>query len=144
MEYEIKPLDVENDRDVIACFNVFRHLRSHLDEARFIEQVREQTREGYRIVYIERDGAIVAAAGYRVITFLAWGRILYIDDLITDPERKRAGLGSALLDWLLDQGKELNCNEVHLDTGYQRQDAHRLYLNKGFVLNCHHMTVKLR
>ena len=143
MKDEINQLDAENERDVIACFTLFKFLRPHLDERGFIEQVRQQAHEGYRIAYIQRDGEIIAACGYRVMTFLAWGKVLYIDDLITHPERKRSGMGSALLDWLLDRGKQLGCNEVHLDTGHQRHDAHRLYLNKGFVLSCHHMSVKI-
>lgn len=143
MNYEIEQLDVDNDRALTVCFSVFKFLRPHLDEDGFIERVREQAREGYRVAYIERNGEIIAAAGYRVITFLAWGKVLYIDDLITHPEQKRSGLGSALLDWLLAQGKRLGCNEAHLDTGHQRHDAHRLYLNKGFLLSCHHMSVKL-
>ena len=143
MDFKVKQLDVESDRALTACFTVFKYLRPHLSEASFIEQVREQAREGYKVAYIERDGEVVAAAGYRTMTFLAWGKILYIDDLITHPEHKRTGLGSTLLDWLLEQGKKLSCKEAHLDTGHQRHDAHRLYLNKGFVLGCHHMSVKL-
>lgn len=143
MEYEVKQLDVEDGQALRACFGVFAFLRPHLSEARFIEQVREQASEGYKVAYIQGEGEVVAAAGYRVATFLAWGRVLYIDDLITHPEKKRAGLGGALLDWLFEQGKRLGCSEVHLDTGHQRHDAHRLYLNKGFVLSSHHMSVKL-
>ncbi len=143
MEYEVQRLDTGNDRALSACFGVFSILRPHLSEARFMEQVRAQSSEGYKIAYIELEGEIIAAAGYRIVTFLAWGKVLYIDDLITHPDRKRAGLGGALLDWLLAEGKRLRCQEAHLDTGHQRHDAHRLYLNKGFVLSCHHMSVAL-
>lgn len=144
MEYEVKQLDVEDGQALGACFSVFNFLRPHLSEARFIEQVREQARQGYKVAYIQSEGEIIAAAGYRVATFLAWGRVLYVDDLITHPEKKRAGLGGALLDWLLEHGKQLDCDEVHLDTGHQRHDAHRLYLNKGFALSSYHMSVKLK
>lgn len=100
--------------------------------------------EGYRIAFIEDAEQIVVVAGFRVATFLAWGRVLYIDDLATHPQRKRAGFGGALLDWLIAEGQRLQCVAVHLDTGHQRHDAHRLYLNKGFVLSSHHMSLNLR
>lgn len=144
MNHAVKLLDPEESQALTKCFGVFKFLRPHLDEVSFIERVRTQTREGYKIAYIEQENEIVAAAGYRVATFLAWGRVLYIDDLVTRPEKKRLGLAGALLDWLLEQGRQLGCDEVHLDTGFQRHDAHRLYLNKGFVLTCHHMSAKLK
>ena len=130
-----------NDADAVRrCFPVFAVLRPHLSEAQFMEGVRVQASEGYRIVYIEQDGDIAAAAGFRIAHFLAWGRVLYIDDLITHPEKKKRGLGGRLLDWLVDEAKRQGCAQVDLDTGFARHDAHRLYLNKGFVLACHHMT----
>ena len=143
MDHEIKQLEVENDRALAACFRVFAFLRPHLSEKRFVAQVRAQTNEGYRVVYIQKGDEVIAAAGYRVATFLAWGKVLYIDDLITHPEHKRSGLGSALLDWLFERGRLLGCDEVHLDTGHERHDAHRLYLNKRFVLSSYHMSRKI-
>lgn len=38
---------------------------------------------GYVLVYIVSHGNVVAAAGYRIAEFLAWGRAFYVDDLIT-------------------------------------------------------------
>ena len=143
MSSTVQVLDTGDDRELERAFAVFTHLRPHLDLATFIRRIRAQREEGYRIVYLERDGQIAAAAGYRVASFLAWGRVLYIDDLITHPERKRLGLGGALLDWLIEEARRLECDEVHLDTGFSRHDAHRLYLNKGFQLSCHHMSLLL-
>ena len=144
MDYKIMQLNMDDGEALSACFRVFTFLRPHLDETTFVNRVLIQAKESYRIAYIQHESEVIAAAGYRVATFLAWGRVLYIDDLITHPEKKQVGLGGALLDWLLDQGKRLACDEVHLDTGHQRHDAHRLYLNKGFVLSSHHMSVRLK
>jgi len=144
MDYVIQVLRADDDQTLARCFGVFSVLRPHLSEAVFTKQVRLQSSEGYKIAYIETDGEIVAAAGYRVATFLAWGKVLYIDDLITHPQRTRAGLGGALIDWLLEQGRLFGCDQAHLDTGHQRHDAHRLYVNKGFLLSSHHMSVSLK
>ena len=143
MDHSIQQLDTEDPQALEAAYEIFAVLRPHLSKTQFMDQVRAQTAEGYRIVVIEQDAEIVAAAGYRVATFLAWGRVLYIDDLIAHPQRKRSGFGGALLDWLLDEGRRLGCTAAHLDTGHQRHDAHRLYLNKGFVLSSHHMSADL-
>src|SRR5688572_3546759 len=129
VNWTIRNLDTTNSKDLERAFPVFAHLRPHLDLATFAARVRAQCTEGYQIVFIESDGKIVSAAGYRVACFLAWGKVLYIDDLITGPGNTRSGCGGALLDWLIEEGRRLGCDEVHLDTGYQRHDAHRLYLN---------------
>jgi GNAT superfamily N-acetyltransferase len=140
---QVHTLNVQNAVDVRRCFRVFAFLRPHLDEAEFAKRVQVQAREGYVIAYIESGTDVVAAAGYRVQHFLAWGKVLYLDDLITDPAVTKAGFGSALMKWVMQQGKTLGCDEIHLDTGYQRHDAHRLYLRSGMNLSCHHMSGKL-
>ncbi|XOZ32768.1 GNAT family N-acetyltransferase [Halomonadaceae bacterium KBTZ08] len=143
MDHVIQQLDMEDGRALKAVYDLFGILRPHLSKHQFMEQVPIQAAEGYRIACIEQDGAMLAAAGYRVATYLAWGRVLYIDDLVAHPERTRNGAGGALLDWLLEEGRRLGCAAAHLDTGYQRHDAHRLYLKKGFVLSSHHMSLSL-
>lgn len=143
MTHIVKSLDPSDVAQVARCFRVFTHLRPHLTEAQFLERVPAQADQGYAVVYIEADGNVAAAAGFRTLRFLAWGKVLYIDDLITDPALKKRGFGGALLDWLIVEARRQECDAVHLDTGYQRHDAHRLYLNKGFRLECHHMAKPL-
>jgi GNAT superfamily N-acetyltransferase len=141
--YQVQTLDPRDRVQAGRCFRVFSSLRPHLTEEQFVQRLLVQAEEHYAVVYIELDGEVGAAAGYRLANFLAWGKVLYIDDLVTDPGKTNRGMGGALLDWLLAEAKAKKCDEVHLDTGYQRHDAHRLYLNKGFVLRCHHLSRRL-
>lgn len=132
-----------SDDDLARCFPAVKVLRPHVDEAAFLPQVRRQQQAGYELVAIGAPSApAVAVAGYRLAEFLAWGRVLYIDDLITLPEARGQGHGGRLLQWLVARAVEHGCDEVHLDSGYQRQAAHRLYLNQGFDLACHHFSRK--
>jgi len=129
--------------DLLLCFPAFQSLRPHLDAAGFVQQVSRQAAQGYRIIAIRLDGQVLSAAGYRIAEFLAWGKVLYIDDLTTLESARGQGHGSALLDWLIAHAREQGCNAVHLDSGYQRHAAHRLYLHKGFVLSSHHLALTL-
>ena len=135
---------VETDAEIASCFPVFSALRPHLKEGDFLPQVRRQEKQSYRIVALKHEGAVRSVAGYRFAEFLAWGRVLYIDDLATLPGETGRGYGGALLEWLINHAKEGACDAVHLDTGYARHAAHRLYLNKGFKMNSHHMALELR
>jgi GNAT superfamily N-acetyltransferase len=135
---------VETDSEIGACFPVFSALRPHLQKSDFLPQVRRQQKESYQILALKHEGAVRSVAGFRFAEFLAWGRVLYIDDLATLPGETGRGYGGALLDWLINHAKERACDAVHLDTGYARHAAHRLYLNKGFKMISHHMAVELK
>jgi GNAT superfamily N-acetyltransferase len=136
-------LPATSEVEIAACYPAFKVLRPHLAEEEFVSRVQRQQLEGYRLIYAAESKCVVAAAGYRFLEFLAWGRVLYVDDLITLSDKRGAGYGGALMNWLIAHGREKKCDELHLDSGYQRQDAHRLYLNKGLQLGCHHFSMKL-
>lgn len=75
---------------------------------------------------------------------LAWGHYLYVDDLSTHPDSRRRGHANALLEWLLEEARRLDCDQLHLDSGVEldRADAHRLYLNAGLVISAHHFAAR--
>ena len=132
-----------SDAELAECFPAFQALRPHLSQDAFVAQVRRQQAQGYRIVAMRAGSQVPSAAGYRFAEFLAWGKVIYVDDLTTLESARGQGHGGALLDWLINQAREQGCNAVHLDSGYQRHAAHRLYLNKGFTLSSHHLALAL-
>jgi GNAT superfamily N-acetyltransferase len=123
---------------------VIRQLRPHLEEAGFVQQVQRQMKNhGYQLIFIEENGLLKAAAGYRIAEFLAWGKTLYVDDLITDEAERGRGFGGALLQWLEAKAKESGCVELHLDSGVHRFAAHRLYMLHQMVISSHHFSKKI-
>jgi len=134
----------DSDLEIESCFPLFKALRTHLEQRDFLQRVRRQQAQTYQIVALRHQGTVKSAAGFRFAEFLAWGKVLYIDDLTTLPAETSRGFAGALLDWLIDHAKSRQCQAVHLDTGYTRHAAHRLYLRKGFQLNCHHLALDLQ
>ncbi|MDN3505900.1 MAG: GNAT family N-acetyltransferase [Simkaniaceae bacterium] len=139
--YEIK--HAESEAEILGCFDLLRILRPHLERESFVEKVRMQKEEGYTLIFISDDEGAKSVAGFRVANFLAWGKVLYVDDLITLPEARGIGFGTHLLKHLKGVAKEHGCNGIHLDTGVERDDAHRLYLNLGMHINCLHLSMDL-
>jgi GNAT superfamily N-acetyltransferase len=92
---------VETDAEIVSCFPVFKALRPHLEQGGFLAQVRRQQKVSYQILALKHDGVIKCVAGFRLAEFLAWGRVLYIDDLATLPGATSQGFAGALLDWLI-------------------------------------------
>lgn len=131
------------EADTRACFPVMRELRPHLSEAAFLEQVQRQSERGYRLASATVDGAVVGVAGFRLSEALAWGRYLYVDDLVTSAEHRSRGIGKALLEWLRRYAREHDCIQLHLDSGTQRTDAHRFYKREGMELSSYHFQERL-
>jgi len=121
--------------DISRCFPVMVQLRSHLTESEFSQRVQRQQQSGYFLVYVEKNNSVKAVAGCRFIETLIDGRLLYIDDLITDAAERSQGYGGALLDWLVDYAKSQGCVSLQLDSGVQRAAAHRFYFRKGLTIS---------
>ena len=134
----------ETDGEIDRCFPVMAELRPHLIRERFVEQIRRQSEDNYRLVFLEDGGEIRAVAGFRVSENLAWGKFLYVDDLVTAEGERSKGCGRALLGWIVDHAREAGCDEVHLDSGVQRFGAHRFYLREEMDITSHHFALKLR
>jgi GNAT superfamily N-acetyltransferase len=134
----------ESEEQICRCFPVVAELRPHVLEREFVERVRRQQREsGYQLVFVEESGAVRAVAGFRIAEFLAWGRILYVDDLVTVSTERSRGNGQALFDWLVARAKSNACAQLHLDSGVQRFDAHRFYLRQRMSITSHHFSLIL-
>lgn len=126
------------DSEIAACYPVMRELRPHVAEDQFLSRVRSQQEKGYRLAFAEQSDGVVAVAGFRVGENLAWGRFLYVDDLVTSSFHRSKGFGSNLLHWLREFAARNDCLQMHLDSGIQRKDAHRFYQREGLSVTSLH------
>jgi hypothetical protein len=80
---------------ITECFPVITELRPHLKLADFITQVQRQQQEfNYQLVYLQAGETIQAVAGFRISESLAWGKFLYVDDLVSKSDRRSQGYGT--------------------------------------------------
>jgi GNAT superfamily N-acetyltransferase len=128
----------ESDEDILACFSVMRHLRDLGDATTFLRRVRAQQLSGYHLAALRDGGDPVAVAGFRLGESLAWGRHLYVDELVTHPEARSRGYGAAFLTWLAEFGRARGAGQLHLDSGRHRTDAHRFYEREGLEASSLH------
>jgi len=136
---------VDSIQKIDACYDVFLELRPHLkDQISFTAQILLQQKEGYSAVALFKENEAIAAMGFRVLNTLAWGKVLYIDDLITKEKFRKIGCAETLIKYAVEKAKESHCDQVHLDSGYTRNHAHRFYLHHGFELTSHHFSLKLK
>ncbi len=126
------------------CHPVMRQLRPHFPRAfEFVSQVQRQQEQGYLLAFLESGGKVRAVAGYRYLESLFSGRNLYVDDLVTDEKSRSFGFGGKLLDWLADEAISHGCRRLELDSGVQRDRAHRFYFVKGMKIDSFHFRKEL-
>jgi GNAT superfamily N-acetyltransferase len=101
-----------------------------------------QRAEGYRVVASFQPGETDAAgaAGFRIMENLVWGRILYVDDLVTRAAARGRGHADALMAWMEAEARRLSCTDLELDSsvGPERQDAHRFYFRHRMRITAYH------
>jgi GNAT superfamily N-acetyltransferase len=132
------------DSDIQRCYPVMAQLRPHVAAPEFLQRVKTQQNSGFRLAMLEEDGQVRSVAGFRIAEMLWCGKYLYVDDLVTDETCRSKGYGGVLLDWLADHARQNGCAVLRLDSGVQRQAAHRFYFAKGMKHSCHHFVMDLK
>jgi GNAT superfamily N-acetyltransferase len=133
----------ESSSQILECFPVLAQLRPHLKQENFVEQVQRQKQSGYQLVSLKQEDRVVAVAGFVISECLAWGKYLYVYDLVVDEAVRSKGDGQALFKWLIELAKHHDCGRLELDSGVQRFEAHRFYLRQRMSITSHHFSLNL-
>ncbi len=139
----LKIISIKTDDEIKLCFNVVSQLRPHIKEKEFLNVICSQFENGYQLAAVVSEDSVVAVAGFHLRENLAWGKYLYIEDLVSDQKQRSTGLGQMLLKWLHNEARKNKCDQLHLDSGVQRKDAHRFYEREGMMFASHHFVSKL-
>jgi GNAT superfamily N-acetyltransferase len=122
---------------------VHRELRPHLpaDYERYMANV---FRGGARMTIAVRDDVVVGVAVHRVYQNTADGRMMYVDDLVTQASARSSGVGKALMDHLQALARSEGCDRFKLDSGTHREQAHKFYFREGMTIIAFHFKKALR
>ncbi|WP_193161908.1 GNAT family N-acetyltransferase [Microbulbifer hainanensis] len=132
---------LEDNSDYLAVLEVLLQLRTGYDAESLSAQIKKQESNGYQVIYVKSSAGVLAVAGFVVGEKLAWGKHIYIDDLVTSASHRSSGVGEFLIRWLKDYALEIGCEQIHLDSGVQRFPAHKFYLREGFNIASHHFSI---
>ena len=121
---------------------VHRQLRPHLPE-NYAEKMRRVFADGARMCVAVRDERVVGVAVHRVHENTVDGVQMYVDDLVSDEAERSQGIGNALMEHLQRLAREAGCAKFNLDSGTQRQQAHKFYFREGMVVTSFHFAKPL-
>jgi len=134
-----------DDADIAATFDVMLQLRPQLQRDEYVATMHAlRASDGLQLLALRDAGSVRAVATYRVMNMLYCGRLLYVDDLVTDERVRSHGYGARLLARLKEEGRALGCSQIQLITHVKREDAHRFYFREGLGIECFHFRAELR
>jgi len=83
---------------------------------------------------VEIDKKIVSSSVVTIIPNFTRGARPYgvIENVITHSDYRRQGIGTVLLNYLINYAKEKNCYKMMLQSGIARKEAHHFYEKAGF------------
>jgi len=124
---------LETDREIAGAYPLMAQLRPHLKQPEFVDVIRRQARDGYRLFGgFDAAGRLVALAGLRAAHTLSRGPHLFVDDLVTDETHRGRGYGKAMIAWLRAYAGEQGLPAVCLDS---RDTARGFYERVGFTFH---------
>ena len=119
---------------LVQAERVHRQLRPQLP-AGYRSRMAEVFANGARMALVVDGDAVVCVAVWRIIENTSEGRRLYVDDLVSDEACRSLGAGKVMLDWLEGKSIALAASVLALDSGVQRQRAHRFYFREGLHIS---------
>ncbi len=134
--------EIVNADMLVAAEGVHRQLRTHLPHD-YVGRMKEVFASGGEMAVAIEGSRVVGIAVFRVLEKTFSGRELYCDDLVTDEAHRSEGVGHALIEHMERVGRERGCDVLALDSGTQRQQAHKFYFREGLPVTAFHFSKKL-
>jgi len=122
--------------------SVHRELRPHLPED-YSAKMQRVFAGGARMSVAVRDDAVVGVAVHRIHENTFDGMQMYCDDLVTNAETRSQRVGAALMRHMEALATAAGCAKLNLDSGTQRQQAHKFYFREGMVITSFHFAKPL-
>ena len=122
---------------------VHRQLRPHMAKD-YVAAMRRVFAGGGRMCVAARGGEVAGVAVYRIYENTWNGLKMYVDDLVTDEERRSSGIGHALMEHLQAIAREAGCTSFSLDSGTHRHQAHKFYFREGMTIPAFHFIKPLK
>ncbi|HIF6193373.1 TPA: GNAT family N-acetyltransferase [Vibrio parahaemolyticus] len=103
---------LEKNSDYESVLAVLLQLRPNYNLDTLSAQIEKQQSNGYQVIYVKSSEGVLAAAGFSVGEKLAWGKHIYIEDLVTNALFRSRGIGQFIIDWFRTYALESGCEQI--------------------------------
>lgn len=128
-ECQIIKIDID---EYPKCRNIW-----NMENNPYSEKFKKQIINGERFVYIYTVNGAFIAEGNLVINeadpdYFIPDKRIYLSHMITKKEYRNQGIGSIMLDYLINQASDMGYSEIALGVDIDNCNAIHLYKKKGF------------
>jgi GNAT superfamily N-acetyltransferase len=134
----------KSEQEILDCYPVMAELRPHTKRDDFVLTIKRLAETANLQLAYLNNGEVKAVAGFRISEWLAGGKYLEIEDLVTKSDERSKGYGGDLFDWLVKHAEENDCDHIRLISRVTRFDAHRFYLNKRMIIEAYYFSRQLK
>ena len=138
---KVMPVAPADEKLLASAERVHRQLRPHL--ADYVARMRQVLGAGAEMAVALDGGEVRGVTVFRILEKTHSGRELYCDDLVTDEAKRSTGVGHALIAYMERICRERDCDTFSLDSGTQRQQAHKFYFREGMTVTSFHFNKKV-
>jgi GNAT superfamily N-acetyltransferase len=132
-------MSAEGEALLRSAQRVHRQLRMALPEGsdEYVSYMRDVFADGGRMVVgLKADGTAVGVGVYRFYyDFAVLRQRNWVDDLVSDSTQRSLGVGHAVMDEIRSECRKRGVDQVQLDSGVHRRDAHRFYFREAMVIH---------
>lgn len=134
MTIPIRPV-VKGDIDSILPLiqQLWPKKKIHLHQIQSLIQQQLLSRNHHLVVAEQQNRVVGFGSLSRKINLWTEGMLGHIDELVVDDREQQRGIGTIILNYIIERGLQLGCRRIELDSAYHRKQAHQFYQRKGFV-----------
>lgn len=136
MNYSIREY---NKSDLEAILNLIMELaifeKAPEKVKNSVEQMEQEMEHFDCFVAETDDGQIVGMALYYPVYYTWVGKSMYLDDLIVTKQWRGNGIGTKLLDKVIQKAKNSNCKRIRWQVLDWNEEAIKMYRNYGCKLD---------
>jgi GNAT superfamily N-acetyltransferase len=131
---------------LVRAVHVHRQLRPHLPQSGndYANRMTQVIHAGAEMAVVVEGDDVLGVAVFRVQDRTVYGLDMYCDDLVADEANRSKGAGKALVIHMETLAKARGCTKLTLDSGTQRQQAHKFYFREGFTITSFHFGKPLK
>ncbi len=117
--------------------NLLQQLRPRLETSEKCKKAFDLAKKSdIKFLAIYDDNLLKGIISYRIMFNLYLEEHLVIDDLIIEENLRGKGIGTKLINFVIQLAEKKNIKTIKLDSGLQRNQAHNFYENLGWEKKC--------
>lgn len=132
MSYSIRTYTQADIPQIIALIKELAEFENAADQMKNTAELMEQEADYFHCLVAENEANEIIGMALYYYCYYTWvGKSLYLDDLIVTAVHRGKGIGTMLLEKVIDTGKQANCKRIRWQVLDWNENAIALYEKMG-------------